>query len=274
LVRYSASATVLANLEQRDVEREVAGVISLSDPIYDPRELAGDAGEQVPGQPDLVGRGTELRSAFSRAGSVLNRLPGTALESAAIMENFAAGEEAVTLLQREGASEPALRAALGGQRYLHLATHGLVDERRSSMFASLALTPPASGSEDSGDDGFLQLHEVYGLDLAGTELAVLSACETAVGDDVVGEGVFALSRGFLVAGAQRVIASQWAVNDESTAMLVGAIFAEIAEAHGSGAVVDYARAMRVAQRAVRHDPDHPEWAHPYYWAPFVLTGVR
>ena len=272
LVRYSASATVLANLERRDVGREASGLLSLSDPIYDPREVAASAAE--PGRSSGVARDEYLRAAFARGGGVLSRLPGTARESEAIAESFAQAGEPLTLLQGDEAGEPELRAALGGQRYLHLATHGLVDQNRSSMFASLALTPPSSGSTDPADDGFLQLHEIYGLDLDGTELAVLSACETAVGDNVAGEGVFALSRGFLVAGARRVVASHWPVSDDSTARLVGELFAEIARARAAGEPVDYAAAMRSAQLSVRNDPEHPEWTHPYYWAPFVLTGAR
>jgi CHAT domain-containing protein len=100
---------------------------------------------------------------------------------------------------------------------------------------------------------------------------VLSACETNVGAAVEAEGVFALSRGFLAAGARRVIASQWAVEDRSTAELMGSFFRRVAEAERAGTPVDYTRALRDAKRLIR---SRPEWAHPYYWAPFVLTGAR
>jgi len=271
LVRYSASATVLANLEERTFERGSAGVVSLSDPIFDPVEITRMDGDREVERSGAT-RSEALRATFERGGGALSRLPGTALETDAILERFDAAD--VVVLQEAEAGEPELRAALGGQRYLHLATHGLVDERRASMFASLALTPPVGATTDHTDDGFLQLHEIYELDLDGTELAVLSACETNVGEDVVGEGVFALSRGFLVAGARRVIASQWPVADESTAMLIGALFDEISAAEAGGEGVEYARALRNAQLAVRNDGSHPEWADPYHWAPFVLTGAR
>ena len=160
---------------------------------------------------------------------------------------------------------------MAGKRYLHLATHGLVDERRGALFAALALTPPPAETTDSEDDGFLQLYEIYDLELAEVELAVLSACESNAGAAIEGEGVFALSRGFLAAGARRVIASQWSVNDESTAALIGEFFRAIADAEQRGERVDYARALRDAKRAVR---SQPAWAEPYYWAPFILTGER
>jgi CHAT domain-containing protein/Flp pilus assembly protein TadD len=281
IVRYAASATTLHNVEKRRFPQtdSVAGVLSLSDAIYDPSEVERYARTE-PGRKEretlgIPSSGQVTRNRFERLGGSLSRLPGTALETEAILEAFPGdlASGGVSVLQEESAGEPELRDALGGIRYLHLATHGLVDLKRSSMFASLALTPPAGESEDPEDDGFLQLHEIYELNLGGVELAVLSACQTNVGEDVEGEGVFALSRGFLVAGAERVIASQWSVADESTAVLIGTFFRMIAEGQGGGQI-DYSAALRRAQIAVRNHPDHPEWSDPFFWAPFVLTGKR
>ena len=173
------------------------------------------------------------------------------------------------MLQQLDATEVNLREAVeGDHRYLHLATHGTIDERRGSMYASLALAPVSESDPEPDNDGFLQLREVYGLDLSSVALAVLSACETNVGEDYVGEGVFSLSRGFLAAGAQRVIATQWQVDDRATSILIGAMFEEIAQA---GEDVDYAEALRTAQLEVRNNP---EYADPYFWAAFTLTGAH
>ena len=185
-----------------------------------------------------------------------------------------AEREQVAILQGLDAGEGNLRRSLGRNRYLHLATHGLVDERRGSLFASLALTPPPGSTVDSENDGFLQLFEVYELDLSSVEMAVLSACDTNVGESFEGEGVFALSRGFLASGAQRVVASQWPVDDLSTAVLMGHFFQAVSRAEQRGEAVDYARALRDAKLAVRNDPDRPRWAAPYFWAPFVIIGKR
>jgi CHAT domain-containing protein len=208
-------------------------------------------------------------------GGALVPLPGTAAESEAVRQAFAAEGDTVTVLQGREASEARLRAALGragGARYVHLATHALVDGGRSALFAALALTPPPAAARPSpDDDGFLQLHEIYQLDLPGLALAVLSACESGAGPAVDGEGVFALSRGFHAAGAQRVVASDWVVDDRSTAVLMRGLFTGIAAGERGGGAVDYAAALRDAKRAVRAQP---RWAHPYYWAPFVLTGTR
>jgi tetratricopeptide (TPR) repeat protein/CHAT domain-containing protein len=255
-IRYAASATALYDLEIRASMSSAASsglraVLSLSDPIFD----AKDTGS--------IARGT-----FSRGGAGLSRLPGTAAETEAIRQAFGGGE-AVLALQGANATESALRGALAGKRYVHLATHGLVDESRGSLFAALALTPPAKATAD--DDGFLQLHEIYQLRIPDVELAVLSACETNLGTSVGSEGVFALSRGFLAAGARRVIASQWSVEDRSTADLIGRFFREVAAADTHGRAANFAVALRNAKREIRRNP---AWAHPYFWAAFVITGAR
>jgi CHAT domain-containing protein len=180
-------------------------------------------------------------------------------------------KDLVKELSRLEANEPNLRAALPGKRYLHLATHGLVDQHQHSSLAALALTPPPGETTNAEDDGFLQLYEIFDLKLPECELAVLSACKTNVGRAFEGEGVFALSRGFLAAGARRVIASQWSVDDVSTAELMGTFFQKIAAAEKAGQQIDYALALRDAKRRVRSEK---QWAAPYYWAPFILTGKR
>ena len=283
-VRYTASATVLYNIERRPSRSVLAGddgapTLTVADPVFDVQELiaaaeaaaaAGtDATRTSGGLPDLA----ELtRRSYERAGGVLARLPGTRRESEALARVF--GSNRVESITGAQATEARVRERLPAKRYLHFGTHGLVDERRNSMFSALALTPPAEETASADNDGYLQLHEIYGLPLENAELAVLSACETNVGEQVDGEGVFALSRGFLAAGAQRVVASQWAVNDESTAVLIGAFFEKVREQEEEARGVDYAAALRDAKLTVRNHPAHPEWAAPYYWAPFILTGKR
>jgi tetratricopeptide (TPR) repeat protein len=252
-LRYAASATLLQRLAARGPV-QAGGVLSVSDPLYDAADGAAI-----------------LRGRFEPEGSPLARLPGTARETRAIVEAFAgAGGPGVTVLEGREADEPRVRAELPGKRYVHFATHGLVDQERGQLFAALALTPAAVETGRTEDDGYLQLFEIYGLDVS-CELAVLSACGTQAGRRVEGEGVFALSRGFLAAGARRVIASQWSVDDASTAVLVGELFRRIAAAEKDGRTLPFAAALRDAKRAVR---GRPEWASPFYWSPFVLSGIR
>lgn len=245
-IRYGASATSLLSLTRR-AGREPgraggARLLSVSNPAFD-------------------------TSAAGRAGGWA-RLPGTARESEAIRRAFA--PESVVVLEGAAASEGQVRAELPARRYLHFATHGFVTESRSDVLAGLALTRPKGGETRSEDDGLLQLYEIYELPL-DCDLAVLSACETQRGPRVAGEGVFALSRGFLAAGARRAIASLWAVDDASTAALIGECFALVAAAERAGRTPNFAAALRDAQRRVRAQA---RWADPFYWAPFVLAGVR
>ena len=133
------------------------------------------------------------------------------------------------------------------------------------------MTPPCGQTKAGENDGFLQLYEIYETPLPECELAVLSACRSNVGQYVEGEGVFALSRGFLSAGARRVVASQRTVDDASTATLIGAFFRQVADAEEAGRRIDYALALRDARREVR---GQERWSAPFYWAPFILTGKQ
>src|SRR4029079_6424834 len=132
----------------------------------------------------------------------------------------------------------------------------------------LALTPGAKAGNPA-DDGFLTLPEIYELNLKGNELAILSACQTNYGPEQRGEGVWALSRGFLVAGSRRVVASNWLVDDEAAACLVSVFGEGLAEGEKSGARTDYAAALHGAKRWVRQQQ---KWRSPYYWGTFVLVG--
>lgn len=260
VIRYAPSASALLAVQERPDPPARRGtardILSLSDPIFDPADLARSSGHPVT---------AGSRSAALLAEGPLPRLPGTTREKDKLLELF--GRDRVEVLERTGATEAALRTALPEKRWLHLATHGLVDEASGSLFASLVLTPPLDREASAENDGMLQLHEIYDLDLAGCELAVLSACRTNSGTEVEGEGVFALSRGMLVAGARRVVASQWSVDDDSTAELMKAFFSGL---RTPGSRLDYARALRDARLEVRRMRN---WAPPYHWAPFVLIGA-
>ncbi len=240
-VRYAASATSLLDLGARHAAHPLAAaaVLSVSDP------------------------------AFATSGE--NRwkpLPGTRRETDAIRAAFA--PRPVAALEGDAATEPAVRESLKGRGIVHFATHGFVSERRSNLLAGLALAPSPGGGRGTEDDGLLQLFEIYGLDL-DCDLVILSACETARGTRVAGEGVFALSRGFHAAGVARVIASLWPVNDASTAELMGAMFRHATSEAVSHGPPDWTRLLRDAKRSVR---SHAETAEPFYWAPFVLSGAR
>jgi hypothetical protein len=113
-------------------------------------------------------------------------------------------------------------------------------------------------------DGLLRLHEIVELRLAAS-LVVLSACETALGRDVPGEGMIGLARGFLHAGAGQVVASLWRVHDQGTAELMARFYAGLLRDRLAPAA-----ALRQAQLALRAEP---RWSSPYYWASFAIRAL-
>ena len=112
-------------------------------------------------------------------------------------------------------------------------------------------------------DGFLRLHDIYNLNLPA-ELVVLSACNTALGKSIKGEGLVGIVRGFMYAGAKRVVASHWKVDDEATGELMARFYEAMFRENQSPAA-----ALRQAQLSIRQ---HERWQSPFYWAAFVLQG--
>ena len=191
-----------------------------------------------------------------RAGSLtkLARLPGTRREVEAVGDVRLLGERA---------SETNLQAALEARdrwRAVHLACHGLVDPERP-MLSALALTA------DEENDGFLTALEIFRMRIPA-DLVVMSACETGKGRIYQTEGIVGLTRAFMFAGAPRVLCSLWKVDDDATRALMTKFYEEWNPDEGEG--LPAAEALRNAQAFVR---GHEMWAHPYYWAAWVLWGL-
>jgi CHAT domain-containing protein/Flp pilus assembly protein TadD len=161
-------------------------------------------------------------------------------------------------LGRDAREDELKREALADYRYLHFATHGIVNET-SPRLSGLLLGKGGGSAED----GILRLGEVYDLKL-GADLVVLSACETGLGRLAKGEGTIGLTRGFLYAGARDVLVSLWQVGDATTADLMLVFYDRMLRGEGK------AEALREAKRELIRR--NPEYAKPYYWAPFVLVG--
>jgi CHAT domain-containing protein len=149
---------------------------------------------------------------------------------------------------------------LSRYRYVHFATHGYIDSERPDLSAVVLSLVDKNGDPQ---DGFLRAHDIYNLNLPA-ELVVLSACQTGLGKEVKGEGLVGLTRGFMYAGARRLVVSLWNVNDKATAELMRRFY--------RGMLLQKltpAAALRQAQTQMSH---HPRWSSPYYWAAFVLQG--
>jgi CHAT domain-containing protein len=218
-----------------------AKVLALGDPDYGTEPDAGAA------------------ALYRRAGR-LAPLPGTREEARAAGDVVLLGEEA---------SEAKLRETLAREkrwRAVHLACHGLVKPERPTL-SSLAL------SRQGEDDGFLTGREISRMRIPA-DLVVLSACETATGRIVEGEGILGLTRAFMYAGAPRVICSLWKVDDAATKALMVRFYELWNPTPESGRQgLPAATALRQAQEFVRSHPDHPEWEHPFFWAAWVLWGL-
>jgi CHAT domain-containing protein len=153
-----------------------------------------------------------------------------------------------------------LGGALAGHRIVHLATHGIVDNQRPALSGLLLSLFDERGAPRNG---FLRLHDIYNMRL-DADLVVLSACQTALGKEIQGEGLIGLTRAFMYAGASGVIATLWQVSDAATAELMKRFYRGLLKEG-----LTPAAALRAAQRDMSHDA---RWSAPYYWAGFVLQG--
>jgi CHAT domain-containing protein/Tfp pilus assembly protein PilF len=172
------------------------------------------------------------------------------------------------ILEGDQATFDAVAAAgrQGAYRYVHFATHGLFNEKRP-QYSGLVLTPAAGGE----DDGFMTTAEVFQLELPCDQV-VLSACATALGEKVTGEGLVGLTRGFMYAGARSVVASLWDVSGRATASFMTDFYREM-----KGGDQGRAHALAGAKRRMIRGESGPgtegaDPAHPYFWAAFVLIG--
>ncbi len=207
-IAYAPSATVLHNLAskpQLPVPPDLKPVLSIADPLYGPTEK-----EQADARGGGVLKEVTARSRYTRLGGRLERLPYSARESAWVAEVFKqSGLKAGRFLQAD-ATEANVRYNVPGRRIVHLACHGFAEQEYGNLFGSLALAPGPKAEDDSADDGYLTLAELYELDLKGCDLAILSACETNYGPQQKGEGVWASHEGYSLRepdGLLRVIGS-------------------------------------------------------------------
>jgi CHAT domain-containing protein len=194
--------------------------------------------------------GTQLR---------IPRLPGTRAEAKQILA-------LVPPAQSKGAfdfaasRQTATSADLSEYRYVHFATHGFLDSLHPELSGIVLSMIDEKGNSQ---DGFLRAHEIFNLKLPA-ELVVLSACQTGLGKEVRGEGLVGLTRGFMYAGAPRVVVSLWSVNDQATAELMARFYRGMLKQK-----LPPAAALRAAQVSLLKER---RWQSPFYWAAFTLQG--
>ncbi len=223
--------------------RRVGDLVVFADPVYS----SGD-----PRLPRTAGSPSPSRS------PALPRLPGTAREAAAILA--LAGGSGHALVGFDANMESLLAGRFSGARYLHFATHALLDPDRPALSA-IALS--AFDAEGRPREGRLKAYEIQRLRL-GADLVVLSGCETGAGREREGEGLASLAQSFLIAGARASVQSLYRVDDETTADLMTAFYRGLVERGESPAT-----ALRAAQREMRGRPGRGDLRH---WAGFVVFG--
>lgn len=268
------SASMLAVLRRDLSGRQPPhkAVAVLADPVFDKedsRVLARRQASQVQQKSRMASQNRNLPTDLERSWSEVNstdrgwiipRLPFSRREAEAIIAAAPQGNplEAVDFQASRGT---ATNAELAQYRIVHFATHGVLDSRTPALSGIILSLVDQQGRPQ---DGFLRLWDIYNLHLP-VDLVVLSACQTALGKEVKGEGLVGLTRGFMYAGSLRVIASLWQVDDAATAELMSQFYQGVLKENLSPAA-----ALRAAQI---HMWSQKRWhADPYFWAAFQLQG--
>jgi CHAT domain-containing protein/Tfp pilus assembly protein PilF len=260
-VVLAPSASVVGLLRQETPNRKPASkmVAVLADPVFsndDPRVAAirlahtasidksATADAPRSAEPGVDGL---RRLRFSRQeADAIARLAGDGSKLEAV--DFAANRNLAT------------SAELGQYRVVHFATHGIINNSLPELSGIVLSLVDEKGKPQNG---FLRLYDLYNLKLSA-DLVVLSACQTALGKEIRGEGLVGLTRGFMYAGAPRVIASLWQIDDRASAEFMKRFYEAML-----GQKLRPAAALRAAQVSMSKDP---RWRQPHYWAAFTIQG--
>jgi CHAT domain-containing protein len=247
-IDYAPSASALAEVVGIQAPKQSQAFVAFADPIYE-ADSQDKASSSAGKTNHLAERGLDLRP-----------LPYTRTEANSIGALFPPTERKV-FLGADASEQNVKSAPLVDYRYIHFATHGVVDEdmpSRSGVVLSLV------GNDK--EDGVLQMPEIMRLKL-NADLVTLSACRTGLGEIVGGEGVLGLTRAFMYAGARSVVASLWNVNDTATAALMKSFYTNLKNGQPKDEALRQAKLSLIRGKQMT-------WRHPYYWAPFVLAGAN
>jgi CHAT domain-containing protein/lipopolysaccharide biosynthesis regulator YciM len=263
-VSYAQSLTVNELIAGRAYAGRTRGMLAFGGAVYDERSWAAtmegafltDAQTYA-----LLDRGAAAE-AYRSLGYAWANLPGTLIEATEIRKTLGDAD----LVTKEEVEEGNIKALskkgeLKRYRILHFATHGLVVPEVPELSA---LVLSQFKEPRNGEDGYLTMSEIVGLDLAA-DFVNLSACETGLGKIYRGEGVVGLTQSFIIAGAKGISVSLWSVDDESTKDFMIGMYrlAKVGDC-------SYAKAIAIMKRQFIKGETY---AAPYYWAPFVYYGM-
>jgi CHAT domain-containing protein len=160
----------------------------------------------------------------------------------------------------DASRETAMSKEIGQYQIVHFATHGFLDSQHPELSGMVLSTVDRNGKPTNG---LMALPDIYNMDLSA-EVTVLSACQTALGKDIQGEGLVGLTHSFMSAGSNTVVASLWKVDDKATAVLMADFYESMLQKG-----LPPSTALRAAKLKLMNDK---RWDAPYYWAGFVLQG--
>lgn len=256
----STLALVLSEIRSRTTATNLIAV--LADPVFEITDsrVQRDATPKLDQPTEMLAVRRALRDVgITPDGLQIPRLLASGREADEIMA-FVPARSSLKAVGFAANRARVFSTDLASYRIVHIATHGIINnERPEQSGIVLSLVDEQGRSQD----GFLLLHDIYSLKLPA-DLVVLSACSTALGKDVRGEGLIGITRGFMYAGAAGVVASLWKVDDEATAELMKHFYAALFKKG-----MPPAAALRDAQLELAK---YPRWQSPYYWAGFVIQG--
>jgi CHAT domain-containing protein/Tfp pilus assembly protein PilF len=264
----SASALAVQRSELPNRKQPTKSIAIFADPIFsetDERVPAIKADQSRVSRPWKTDPNRVLlERAFNLGGKPgelfsIPRLPFTRSEANSIFA-LAPKNKAIRALDFDADREKLLKTDLSKYRIIHFATHGILHSEHPELSGIVLSLVNEKGEPVNG---FLRLNEIYNMNL-NADLVVLSACQTALGKEVRGEGLIGLTRGFMYAGSPRVVASLWKVDDVATAELMKIFYQKMLKEK-----MRPAAALRAAKIAMMKQK---RWAAPYYWAAFELQG--
>jgi CHAT domain-containing protein len=279
------SASVLA-LQRRELgNRKPApkAVAVLADPVFDAEDIrVARARRQNKGAPELPATARKKVSPTDSTGSnsfaslnpnttfatarrdvgldeQLPRLLFSRQEARSIIQVAPVGQS-MEALDFKASRETAVGSELSKYRIVHFATHGVLDMEHPEL-SGVALS--MIGADGKPQDGHLRLYDIYNLNLSA-DLVVLSACQTGIGKQIKGEGLIALTRGFMYAGAKSIVATLWKVDDAATSALMAEFYRQMFINKLKPSAALRAAQLKLAQQS--------RWQSPYYWAGFFIQG--
>jgi CHAT domain-containing protein len=255
------SASVVALLRQETGNRKPAPrtLAVLADPVFSKDDPRVSLAQLAHTQPADKNSGADVVRAMTESGlTSLRRLRFSRQEAEEIAR--LADESKLEAVDFEASRKLATSAELGQYRVVHFATHGLINNEHPELSGIVLSLVDEKGQPQNG---FLRLYDLYNLKLSA-DLVVLSACQTALGKEIKGEGLVGLTRGFMYAGAPRVVASLWQIDDRASAEFMKRFYQGMLSQK-----LRPAAALRAAQISMQKDP---RWNQPHYWAAFTIQG--